>query len=69
MSTLKAAPTPSQTGRWNRVCVQANIQGIARSWSMLPAAYMWHILIAHKIHRAHNDISSVNEAIPSAWRA
>ena len=33
--TWKASPMPSQTGRWKRVCVQAKIQGMARSWSML----------------------------------
>jgi hypothetical protein len=31
-----ASPTPSQTGRWKRVCVQAKIQGMARSVSMPP---------------------------------
>jgi hypothetical protein len=29
---------PSHTGKWNRVCVQAKIQGIARRLAMLPAA-------------------------------
>ena len=36
--TWKASPTPSQTGRWKRVWVQAKIQGMARRVSMLPAA-------------------------------
>ena len=31
--TLKASPMPSHTGRWKRVCVQAKIQGMARSVS------------------------------------
>mmetsp|Transcript_16328 Transcript_16328/g.48948 ORF Transcript_16328/g.48948 Transcript_16328/m.48948 type:complete len:226 (-) Transcript_16328:2068-2745(-) len=37
-SFLKAPPMPSQTGRCNRVCVHAKIQGMARRSSMLPAA-------------------------------
>ena len=32
----RAAPRPSHTGRWNRVCVHAKIQGMARSDSMPP---------------------------------
>ena len=34
----RASPAPSHTGRWKRVCVQAKIQGIARSVSMPPPA-------------------------------
>ena len=40
--TLKAPPMPSHTGRCSLVCVQANIQGIARRSSMLPAACAPH---------------------------
>ena len=32
----KATPSPSQTRRWNRVCVQAKIHGMARRDSMPP---------------------------------
>lgn len=37
---LNAAPNPSQTGRWNRVCVQAKIHGIARSESIPPLGFL-----------------------------
>ncbi|BAS74428.1 Os01g0758350 [Oryza sativa Japonica Group] len=42
---LNAAPKPSHTGRWNRVCVQAKIQGIARSDSMPPLGFRFDGLL------------------------
>lgn len=41
MTCLKAAPKPSHTGRWNLVCVQEKIQGIARSDSMPPLGFLF----------------------------
>ena len=38
MYFCRARPFPSHTGRSSRVCVQAKIQGIARSVSMPPYA-------------------------------
>ncbi|BAD73102.1 unknown protein [Oryza sativa Japonica Group] len=39
MACLNAAPKPSHTGRWNRVCVHAKIHGMARSDSMPPPGF------------------------------